>query len=156
MTSRPASAAWSSFAQALEGPERQDLSLLHQATGWDARLLALASIAMRVSEEIGVPAPALYGLFRAGLPTDPQLLARVSGATVGTALRETRSAGVVGLSRGELAEARSSFEAFARTARRAEVAPGARDSLGELLAQLVLPPRNRTRSGRAGRPSQGR
>ena len=126
------------LAQAREGAERRDLSLLHQATGWDARLLALASTAMKVSAEIGVPAPALYGLFRGGLPTDPQLLARVSGATVSTALRETGSAGVVGLSRAEIAEARTSFEAFARTARRAEVAPGARDNLGELLARSGL------------------
>ena len=36
---------------AREDKERRDLSLLHQATGWDARLIALAAIADRLNAE---------------------------------------------------------------------------------------------------------
>lgn len=58
------------LAEARENTERPDLTLLHQATGWDARLIALTATAVKASADTGIPQDALYALFRAGLPTD--------------------------------------------------------------------------------------
>ena len=57
--------------------KRRDLTLLHHATGWDARLIALAAIAERLSTESDIPREAVYGLLRAGLPSDKLFLAQV-------------------------------------------------------------------------------
>ncbi|HJS24983.1 MAG TPA: hypothetical protein VJ751_11565, partial [Pyrinomonadaceae bacterium] len=57
---------------ARETPQQQDLTLLHEATGWDARLIATAAMATRLSapEETGLSQDALYGVLRVGLPSD--------------------------------------------------------------------------------------
>ena len=49
---------------ARETADQQDLTLLHEATGWDARLIATAAMATRLStaDETGLPADALYGI----------------------------------------------------------------------------------------------
>ena len=54
---------------------RQDISLLHQSTGWDARLVATAANAAKVSAVTLIAHDALYGVLRAGLPQEPEALA---------------------------------------------------------------------------------
>ena len=56
------------LAEAKENAERQDLTVLNRATGWDARLIALAATTERLSADADVKLPqeAVYGLLRAG------------------------------------------------------------------------------------------
>lgn len=55
------------LAEAKETGERQDITVLHRATGWDARLIALAVLTERLAadEEVSLPSEGLYGLLRA-------------------------------------------------------------------------------------------
>src|SRR5262249_18483810 len=71
---------------AQESANRQDLTLLNSTTGWDARLTALAAKASALSPDTGLPTDALYGMFRAGLPTNKTELAHLSSDAVGMAL----------------------------------------------------------------------
>ena len=80
---------------ASEGGNRRDISILTTATGWDGRALALAAAAYENAEALNVPAEALYGLYRAGIPTDTKTLARLDRGVVEAALRKTAQAGIV-------------------------------------------------------------
>src|SRR5262249_38219444 len=106
------------LAQAKESDGRRDLSVVAEATGWDARLLALAATAPKVADETKVPAGALYALFRAGLPTDSQQLFRVHPKLVDQAWRRATAAGIIKGSNGDMAVARKAFQAHARAALR--------------------------------------
>ena len=57
--------------------EQPDLTLLQEATGWDARLVALAASADHVTAADRGAATAAYALLRGGLPGDPAGLAGV-------------------------------------------------------------------------------
>jgi hypothetical protein len=123
------------LADARENDERQDLTLLNRATGCDARLAALAATAARLSADpqVGLAQEALYGLFRAGLPSEKLQLALVDVATVEQVLKEIRDAGIVGLTDAEIAAARGQFETFTRQARLALPVPGSRATYDGLL-----------------------
>ncbi|MGA9767585.1 MAG: hypothetical protein WBV94_00985, partial [Blastocatellia bacterium] len=75
-----------------ENSKCKDLTLLHQCTGWDARLIALAATAGKLSDSTGIPHDALYALLRTGLPGDPQQLALLSSKVVKKALGKAREA----------------------------------------------------------------
>jgi hypothetical protein len=64
------------LADAQEKDGRRDLSLLHQSTGWDARLIALLVKASKLSTETEIGRDVLYGLIRVGLPTSLGLCGR--------------------------------------------------------------------------------
>jgi hypothetical protein len=85
------------LADVQENAERQDITMLNRATGWDARLIALASIAAELSDdlEVGLSQEVLYGLFRVGLPSGKILLAQVNEETVRQALEKMMEAGIV-------------------------------------------------------------
>ncbi|UTT71278.1 neuraminidase-like domain-containing protein [Arthrobacter sp. DNA4] len=121
------------LTKASEAPDRRDLTGLATSTGWDARLTALAVNAQRVSERSGLPAEALYGLFRAGIPTDDGSLAQLSPDTVGHALGKLRERGIVDLDDAAVREAVASFQQFADTTRLATPVPGSSGTYGELL-----------------------
>ncbi len=61
------------FKNLQENKERQDISYLANKTGWDARLVAMVSLADKFSADSGILADFYYALFRAGLPTDNKL-----------------------------------------------------------------------------------
>lgn len=126
------------LADAQEHEERQDLTLLHQATGWDARLIALCALAVKRCSETGIPQGSLYGLFRAGLPTEKQKLALVSSEAVEKALKKTREVGIINLNDEQVTASRLAFENFARQTRLAAKAPGALSSFGSLLERSGL------------------
>ncbi|MGD2087631.1 MAG: neuraminidase-like domain-containing protein [Candidatus Aminicenantes bacterium] len=65
-----------------EDKERQDISYLANKTGWDARLVAMTSLAEKYSSDTGIPAEFYYALFRAGIPTDEDQLYRLKAETV--------------------------------------------------------------------------
>jgi hypothetical protein len=128
------------LAQAVEGADRQDITLLARSTGWDARLLALNCWAQRlaIAEGVGMSAEALYGLMRVGLPADKRLLAAVKFELVEPGLKKARESGVIGLDDGKIAEQVKIFAAFAARANLADAAPGSQSSYADLLASTGL------------------
>ena len=128
------------LATAREGDGRQDLTVLNRSTGWDARVLALASksAALAADPSIGLRGDVLYGLFRAGLPSDKTLLARVNEDAVERALVRTRAAGIHQLTDDDIAQAKRQFSTFSRTTRLAMTPPGAASTYDELLAVSPL------------------
>jgi hypothetical protein len=121
------------LASAQETGERQDLTLLANATGWDARLIAFAASGSKLSSETGIPQDALYAAHRVGLPTDPEHLAEVPQETFAQVLTKAKEAGVVSLDDQQIAAAKASFANFQRTTRLASKAPGAASTFGDLL-----------------------
>ncbi len=130
----------SRLATARENAGRQDLTLLHEATGWDARLIALAATATRLSQEAetGLPEETLYGLLRAGLPSDRLQLARVSGPAFDQALSKARTSGIVDLDDTQATRLKEAFENFSVNTRLAVPAPGSTATYGDLLGKLDL------------------
>ena len=125
---------------ARENTDQQDLTLLHEDTGWDARLIATATMATRLNsaDETGLPQDVLYGMLRAGLPSDKLQLARVSAEAFDQALGKARAAGIVDLSDAQVAQLKQSFETFSVNTRLAVQAPGSRATYGDLLKKLDL------------------
>ena len=113
--------------------KRRDLTLLHHATGWDARLIALAAIAEKLSAESDIPREAVYGLLRAGLPSDKLLLAQVAVDVAEQALQKVRDTGIVALNDQQIGQFKQQFVTFAKKTRVATPAPGSRSTYGELL-----------------------
>ena len=129
------------LAGAKETKERQDLSVLNRATGWDARLIALAATAERLGadRQVLLPPEIVYGLLRAGLPSDKVLLAQVDSETAGLALSKVNKAGIVNLTDDDIDEFKTRFKLFADQTRLAVAAPGSASSYNELLASSGLP-----------------
>lgn len=126
------------LAGAVEKDDQEDLTVLHAATGWDARLVSLAAVAEKQSAETGLGSDVLYGAFRAGLPTDKLQLALLGAGTFGQALQAAREAGVIALDDAQLGKAKQTYEGFARATRRDLHAPGTSSSFGDLLARSGL------------------
>src|SRR6516162_2696648 len=102
-----------SLAQAEETTVRQDLTLLNETTGWDARLLALAATAASQTAATGLSHNVLYTLFRSGLPSAPTPLAMVTPDVVKTVLTNAAQSGIVNLNSDGIARATSAFQIFA-------------------------------------------
>jgi peptidoglycan hydrolase-like protein with peptidoglycan-binding domain len=120
---------------AREDAERQDLTILNRATGWDARLIALLAIAESLSgdPDVKLPPEPVYGLLRAGLPSDKCLLAQVDADVVEQVLRRVRDAGIVEIADQQIGEFKPQFAAFANKMRLATPAAGSRSTFGEWL-----------------------
>ena len=125
---------------ARETAEQPDLTLLHEASGWDARLIATAAMASRLSvqEETGLPQEALYGLLRTGLPSDKLQLAQVSMEAFDQALNKARIAGIVQIDEGALPQIRKDFENFSINTRLASQVPGSQATYRQMLSTLDL------------------
>ncbi len=125
----------STLAAARETSDRQDLTVLNRATGWDARLIALAATTERLGADADVQLPQepLYGLLRAGLPSDKLTLAQVDPEAAEQALTTVRNAGIVELSDAQIADFTTRFATFATKTRLNIPAPGSRATYGQLL-----------------------
>jgi len=110
--------------KAREDAEQRDLTTLNRATGWDARLLALASSAAKVGADTQLSQKALYGLFRVGLPSDKVQLAYVTPETLDRAFDAARKNGIVDMTDVEIAVFKKQFAAFAPAAALSVPAPG--------------------------------
>lgn len=123
------------LAEARENAERQDLTVLNRATGWDARLIALAATTERLSADADVKLPqeSVYGLLRAGLPSDKLMLAQVEPDVAEQALKTLRDAGIVELTDQQIGDFKKQFATFATKVRLNIPAPGSRSTYGELL-----------------------
>jgi hypothetical protein len=126
--------------RARETAEQQDMTLLHEATGWDARLIVTATLAARLSapEETGLPQEALYGLLRVGLPSDKLQLAQVSPEAFDQALSKARTAGIVQIDEADVPQLKKDFETFNINTRLAVQVPGSQATYGDMLAKLDL------------------
>jgi len=133
------------LAQARENGERQDITVLHRATGWDARLIALAAITERLAadQEVGLPSEGLYGLLRAGLPSDRLLLAQVELETVEEALKKVREAGIVALDDAAITAFKQHFADFSQRVRLNLPVPGSGATYGAMLEKSGLDDRER-------------
>jgi hypothetical protein len=128
------------LALAEESSARQDLTLLNQSTGWDARLLALAAMAASRAQATGLGQDVLYALFRVGLPTDPSLLALVPASTVNQALTKASQAGVVSLTEQQIAAATKTFQTVATKSQLGLTATGMLSKFDDLLGALISEP----------------
>lgn len=126
------------LGQAQENASRQDLSILYHTAGWDARLLALGSMAAILNQTTGIGQDTLYALFRAGLPTDPKKLCLVSPTTIQKALGKANEAGIVSLNDQQILAATDAFKNFARKTRLTLVATGANSTFGDFLNKSGL------------------
>ncbi len=132
------------LANAQETPARQDLTLLNQTTGWDARLLALAANAAQQATATGLGPDVLYALFRAGLPTDTPSLASIQPATVAAVLTKASQAGIVSLTAQQVTAAQASFTTLAATTNLALKVSGAPSTFSTLLGSVVTNPQQQT------------
>ena len=107
------------LAAAQENAERQDLTRLNRATGWDARLIAFAANAAILSNDpaVGLSQEVLYGLLRTGLPTDKFQLAQVDNETIAQALSKVVAANIIDLTAQQMTAAKAQFTTFARETR---------------------------------------
>lgn len=98
-----------------ENEERRDLTYLAGKTGWDARAMALASLADQFGACAGQIEPALfYALFRAGIPANEAALYRTPPATVEAVWRQALAQNVIPAELGpRLEAAREQFERIA-------------------------------------------
>jgi hypothetical protein len=126
------------LADAHENPKCQDISLLHQASQWDARWIVLLARAAALSDETGIGEEALYALFRCGLPTEKSLLAHVGAATIENAFKKANAKGIVNLDERRIDSEMSAFGRLVGDVRRAEKAAGAPSTFGDLLQKSGL------------------
>ena len=118
---------------AQENTTRQDLTLLAQTTGWDPRLVAFAATAATLSQTLNFGVDALYALFRAGLPTDPNQLALVSTDSVLGALEAAQKAGIITWNAQDITNTVNAFTQMARTVRLKMQTIGGVSLYGDLL-----------------------
>lgn len=131
---------------AQEDGSRDDLATLHRETGWDARALAMAASAAQLRTRVGgaeLSQEGLYGLLRAGLPSDELLLAQTDPDVVSTALKTARDAGIVALTDDEIGTFTGAFPDFATRTLLSRPAPGAPSTYGDLLSASGLEPEAR-------------
>ena len=132
------------LANAQETAARQDLTLLNQTTGWDARLLALAANAAQQSTATGLGPDVLYALFRAGLPTDAPSLASIQPSIVASVLTQANQAGVVSLNAQQVTAAQGAFTTFAAKTNLALKVTGATSAFSTLLGSVITDPQQQT------------
>jgi hypothetical protein len=128
------------LAGAREDHEQKDLTLLSAATGWEVHLIELAVHASALARPTGMAPEVLYALFRAGLPTDKNQLARASVEAVEHALHASKEADVVKLDSQHIALAKTAFEEFALPTLLAGSTTGAVSSYSDLLLKSGLTP----------------
>jgi peptidoglycan hydrolase-like protein with peptidoglycan-binding domain len=126
-----------------ENAIKQDISLLNQATNWDARLIATAATATKVSAATGIAHDALYGVFRAGLPDDIEALAMVSTEAFATALTRAKDAGVIALDETQMNGTMATFATFKLDTLRKSIVPGTLSSVGDMLTKASIVPNHK-------------
>jgi peptidoglycan hydrolase-like protein with peptidoglycan-binding domain len=113
---------------------RRDITLLNQATGWDARSIAIAATSAKLSNESNIPEKAIYGLLRVGFPADIQQLALANPQEVDLVLAKAEAAGIIALSDGDKAQVKAAIQVQAIEAQRSYRSAGALSPLGEFVS----------------------
>ena len=155
-----------SLSELREGDERQDVTYLANKSGWDARAVAMASLAGQFSQHrLSGPAPQVaagqpvidhgagihpafyYALFRAGLAADPDALYRTSPSVLQQIWKHAATQGVMPKElAGQTGHALEHFQSMAISQALTAPPPVGNSTLGELL-QVTL-------GGDAGRQQQ--
>jgi hypothetical protein len=65
-----------------EDDRQQDITYLANKTGWDARMVAMTSLASQFGQRSGVEPEFYYALFRAGVPANEAVLSQLAPETV--------------------------------------------------------------------------
>ena len=128
------------IAEAKETEDQHDLSVLHQTTGWDARLIGLTAKAYQNTQTTGLEPEALYALYRTGLPFNNDKLALVDSKVVNDALTTARDSGIIILDDTQIRTETDKFNTFSRNARLSLKAPDAVSTIGELIDKSTLSP----------------
>jgi hypothetical protein len=76
--------------------DAKGVALVANLTRWDARTVAMAAQAARLSQETKIPAEHYYALLRAGVPGDRAALHRLPDASVEQTLKQAMASGVIG------------------------------------------------------------
>ena len=127
-----------------ENTDRQDITILNRATGWDGRLIALAVTAERMRQEIveisdiELPDKVAYALLRAGLPSDKLLLAQVDPEIIAETLKNMWEKGIVDLSEEEIMESTMLFSGFSQNYRLEMPTPGSDSTYSQFLEMSGL------------------
>jgi hypothetical protein len=123
-----------------ETDTNRDITFLHQTTGWDARFVAIAAEANKISTETAklgaesaIPEPVVYGLLRAGLPKDLQQLAQISPESLDAAFKTIQEAGIVNLTEEQKTQTKTALRTNALSIQRDFKTSGALSNIGELL-----------------------
>jgi 5-hydroxyisourate hydrolase-like protein (transthyretin family) len=127
--------AFDKLANAREDAGQRDLTMLNRTTGWDARVLALASNAARLAadNDLKLSPQTAYALLRAGLPADKSALAQASPDAIRRALEASRQAGIVAMTDDQIKAATTQFTRAATDVVLNTVPPGATSSYKRLL-----------------------
>lgn len=129
------------LSDAQENDERQDFTVLNRATGWDARLIAIAAKAQNLARDPDLKelsASAIYGLLRTGFPSEKSLFTQVTADVATEALRRAIDSRIVHLSKAEIDRFSEGFKKISFFARRRLVAPSSNDSYETLLGTSGL------------------
>jgi Neuraminidase-like domain/Salmonella virulence plasmid 28.1kDa A protein len=74
---------------------RQDITYLANKTGWDARAVAIASLADQFSDRSQIAPAFFYTLFRAGVPANEEALYQIDAKTAESAWKQGIKQGVI-------------------------------------------------------------
>ncbi|MFC5744288.1 neuraminidase-like domain-containing protein [Actinomadura rugatobispora] len=123
----------------VENAERRDVTFAAAKSGWDARAVAMASLADREAASTGVPAPLHYALYRAGLPAGPRLWALAPAEVIETVWARAAEHGIIAPEL--MAEVPASLDAIRELAGRAvlDLPGGAGDGRLDDLLRAALP-----------------
>lgn len=121
-----------------EDEQQKDLSLLADATQWDARLIGLVSSAVTIAAQSHLALDLVYALLRAGLPADTKHLARVQPAQFDESLAAAVRADIVRMTAQQRTAATTAFRRFALDSLLSDSSPGAVSSYREMLGKSGL------------------
>lgn len=104
-----------------ETDDRQDITYLANKTGWDARAVAIASLADQFSArttnangQVQIESPFFYALFRAGIPANENALYQVDAKTTETVWHKAIDQGVIPANlKDQLPQVQERFQALA-------------------------------------------
>ncbi|MEI6575771.1 MAG: neuraminidase-like domain-containing protein [Bacteroidota bacterium] len=65
-----------------ENAQKENITLLSNKTGWDARMVAMAAQAEKLSKETGIDACQYYAMFRSGIQANASSLGKISPASL--------------------------------------------------------------------------
>jgi len=130
----------SKLTECREDEHQRDLTLLADATQWDARLIGLVSSAVTIAAESKLATDLVYALLRAGLPADTKHLARVQLTQFDELLAAAVQSDIVRMSAQQQAAAATVFRRFALNTLLSDSSPGAVSSYQEMLSKSGLSP----------------
>jgi hypothetical protein len=128
-----------------ETDDRQDITYLANKTGWDARAVAIASLADRFSAsttnangEAEIEPPFFYALFRAGIPANEQTLYQIDAKTTEAVWQKAIAQGVIPANLKErLPQVQERFQALAASRVLDNPALAGVSSLKEMLSVTI-------------------